>query len=57
MDADKLIELLDTNGLEGFEDYVANNADELIDRLDELDDEVIELVVENSLYCEYGRVN
>lgn len=48
MDTDRLIELLATHGLNGLEDHVADSADELIDRLDELDDEVIELVVENA---------
>ena len=42
-----MIELIDTNGVDGLEDYVADNADELMDRLDELDDDVIELVMEN----------
>lgn len=48
MDTDTLIELLDSVGLvDGLEEHVIDNADELVDRLDELDDDVIELVVEN----------
>lgn len=48
MDTDTLVELLDNVGLvDSLEEHVVDNADELIERLDELDDDVIELVVEN----------
>jgi len=42
------IELLNNEGLiGGLGEYVIDNADELVERLDELDDDVIELVVDN----------
>ena len=48
MDTDKLIEKLDEEGLIGdLEEHVIDNANELAERLDELDDNVIELVLEN----------
>ena len=47
MDTDTLIELLDA-GVDGLEEYVADNADELVDRLDEVNEDVAELVLENA---------
>lgn len=48
MDQDKLIEAIDQEGLTPeLEDEVADQADELIERIDELDDEVIEVVIDN----------
>ena len=47
MDVDKLIEKLNEDGLGELEDEVIDNANELIDRLDELDEDAVELVLEN----------
>ena len=47
MDVDELIEKLNEDGLGELEDEVIDNANELIDRLDELDNDVVELVLEN----------
>ena len=49
MDTDKLIEKLEEDGLTNdLEEHVIDNASELIDRLDELNDDVIEIVLDNA---------
>jgi len=48
MNQDDLLEKIDQEGLTPeLEDEVADQADDLIERIDELDDEVIEAVVNN----------
>ncbi|MEA2057060.1 MAG: hypothetical protein U9O78_05160 [Patescibacteria group bacterium] len=48
MDQDDLLEKIDQEGLTPeLEDEVADQADDLIDRINELDDEVLDVVIEN----------